>query len=106
MQYNTSSFCHLSDIQIVIEGHVSLIGGHDSGESDDDYGQFVGHYSDEYLTRDEVDINRNVKIEVDDSDSDKPDFEHNIGSGLHRVVSLLINQSDEIRNFVSRWRTE
>ena len=86
---------------------MSLIGGHDSGESDDDYGQFVGHYSDEYLTRDEVDINRNVKIEgVDDSDSDKQILNTILAAVSIIVVSLLINQSDEIRNFVSRWRTE
>ena len=45
-------------------------------------------------------------ISLDDSDSDKQILNTILAAVSIIVVSLLINQSEEIRNFVSRWITE
>ena len=91
----------------VIEGHVSLIANCDAVNEvdDDDYGQFVGHHSDEFLAREEIEVNNNnVKIEgTNDDSSEAQVFNTLLAAVSIIIISLLVNQSEEIQNFVKGW---
>ena len=97
----------------VIEGHVSLINDYDvADESDDDYGQFVGHHSDEFLAREELDVNSNSNSNViegchhEDGNSQAQILNTVMAAVSIIILSFIINQSEEIQNFLKMkgWR--
>ena len=90
---------------------MSLIASYDrandsdnNDEDDGGYGQFVGHYSDEFLLREESEVNNNVNIEgIHEDDSQEQVMNTLLVAASVIIVSLLINQSEEIQNFVNGW---
>ena len=89
----------------VIEGHVSLINnyGVTDAESDDGYGQFVGHHSDEFLTREEFDVDSKVEMEgLLKEDSPAQILNTVLAAVSIIILSLLINNSEEIQKFMRK----